>query len=127
MKAPDHERKLQLDGTEKPSIQKTLDCYGDFRKLRGRPRQRRYLDDECFHGIAVFDLAHVNRGVAAFLSVHAARRYPGRQGRPAEVDMPYQCWIGGDGRGLSNAWLAASSQSLPHPVKRVLHRNWICL
>ena len=41
--------------------------------------------------------------------------------------MPYQCWIGGDGCGLSNAWLAASSQSLPHPAKRVLHWSWICL
>jgi MFS family permease len=41
MKAPDHERGLQLDCTEKPSIQKTLDCYRDFRNLRGRPRQRR--------------------------------------------------------------------------------------
>ena len=78
MKAPDHERKLHLDGTEKPSIQKTLDCYSDFRNLRGRPRQRRHLDDECFHGIAVFDLAHVNGGVAAFLSVHAARWCPSR-------------------------------------------------
>jgi len=46
MKAPDHERKLQLDNTEKPSIQKTLDRYGDSRNLRGRPRQRRYLVDE---------------------------------------------------------------------------------
>jgi hypothetical protein len=40
--------------------------------LCGRPRQRRHLDDECFHGIAVFDLAHLDGGVAAFLSVHAA-------------------------------------------------------
>ena len=78
MKAPGHERKLQLDGTEKPSIQKTLDCHSDFRKLRGRPLQRRDLDDEFFYGIAVFDLALVNGGVAAFLSVHAARRCPDR-------------------------------------------------
>jgi len=33
MKAPDHERKLHLDGTEKPGIQKTLDCYSDLRNL----------------------------------------------------------------------------------------------
>ena len=78
MKAPDHERKLELNGTEKPGIQKTLDRYSDFRNLRGRPRQRRHVDDECFHGIAVFDLAHVNGGVAAFLSVHVARRRPRR-------------------------------------------------
>ena len=73
MKAPGHERKLQLDGTEKPSIQKTLDCYGDFRNLCGRPRQRCDLDDEFFYGIAVYDLADVNCGVAAFLPFHAAR------------------------------------------------------
>jgi MFS family permease len=28
---------------------------------------------------------------------------------------------------LGCAWLAGSAQSLPHPGKRVLHRNWICL
>src|SRR6516164_5037254 len=74
MKAPDHERKLHVDGTEKPGIQKTLDCHGNLWNLRSRPRQRRYLDDECIYGLAIFDFAHVNGGVAAFLSVHPACR-----------------------------------------------------
>ena len=43
------------------------------------------------------------------------------------VGMLYQCWIGSDGCGLSSAWLTASAQSLHHPGKRVLRRNWICL
>src|SRR5215472_9258251 len=34
MKAPDHERKLHMDGTEKPGIQKTLDC-DDNRECHG--------------------------------------------------------------------------------------------
>ena len=78
MKALDHERKLHVDGTQKPGIQKTLDRHGDLRNLRGGPRQRRDLDAEFLHGIPVFDLPHVNGGIAAFLSVHAARRCPGR-------------------------------------------------
>jgi len=78
MKAPDYDYELDLGGTAKPSIQKTLDCHGDLRNLCGRPRQRRYLDDECFYGIAIFDLAHVDGGVAAFPPVHAARRHPRR-------------------------------------------------
>ena len=78
MKTPDHEQKLHLDSTKKPGIQKTVDCHSDLRHLRGSPRQRRDLDDECFYGVAIFDLALVDGGVAAFLSVHTARRRPGR-------------------------------------------------
>ena len=44
-----------------------------------------------------------------------------------KVGMLYQCWIGSDGCGLSSAWLTASAQSLHHPGKRLLRRNWICL
>jgi hypothetical protein len=72
MNTPDHE-KLQLDGTEEPDFQKTLDCHGDLRNLCGRSRQRSNLDDECFCGIAIFDLARVNGGVASLFPVHAAR------------------------------------------------------
>jgi hypothetical protein len=50
---PDHEQKLQLDGTEEPDFQKTLDCHGDPRNLCGRPRQRSNLNDKCFCGIAI--------------------------------------------------------------------------
>ena len=78
MKTPDHEPKLYLDGSAKLGIQKTLDCHGDLRHLRGRSRQRRDLDDEYLYGIAIFDFAHVNGGLATFLSVHAARRRPSR-------------------------------------------------
>src|SRR5215472_4938932 len=127
MKAPDHERMLQLDGTEKPGIQKTLDCYGNLWNLRSRPRQCGDLDDKCFYWIAFFHFPHVNGGVAAFLSVHVARRCPGRQGRPAEVGVLYQFRVSRRGHQPGCAWLAASAQSLPHPGKRVLHRNWICL
>jgi MFS family permease len=66
MKAPHRERKLHLDGTEKPGIQKTLDRYGNLWNLRSRPRQCGHLDDECFYGIAAFDFPLVNGGVAAF-------------------------------------------------------------
>jgi hypothetical protein len=52
MKTSDHEQKLHLDGTEKPGFQKILACHGDFRNLRGGPRQRGDLDDEYFYGIA---------------------------------------------------------------------------
>src|SRR6478736_3006060 len=79
LKAPDHEQKLHLDGTPKPDFQKTLDGHRDLRNLRGRPRQRRDLDDERFYRLALFALADVHGGVAAFLSVHTARRGPGRQ------------------------------------------------
>ena len=77
VKTPDHEQKLQLDGTEEPDFQKTLDCHGDLRHLCSRSRQRSNLDDECFCGIAIFDFAHVNCGVATLLPVHTARRRPG--------------------------------------------------
>jgi hypothetical protein len=73
MNTPDHEQKLQLDCTEKPGIQKTLDCHRDLRNLCGRSRQRSNLDDECFCGIAIFDLAYVNGGVASLFPVHTAR------------------------------------------------------
>ena len=72
MNTPDHE-KLQLDGTEEPDFQKTLDCHGDLQNLCGRSRQRSNPDDECFCGIAIFDLARVNGGVASLFPVHAAR------------------------------------------------------
>ena len=78
MKAPDYERKLHLDGTEKPGIQKTLDGDGNLWNLRSRPRQCGDLDDKCFYWIAFFHFPHVNGGVAAFLSVHVARRRPRR-------------------------------------------------
>jgi len=78
MKAPDHEQKLHLDSTKKPGIQKAVDCHGDLRHLRGRPRQRRDVDDECFYRLAIFDLPLVNGRVAAFLPVHAASRRPRR-------------------------------------------------
>ena len=78
MKRPEYEGKLHLDSTEKPGFQKTLDCHGDLRNLCGRPRQRRYLDGECFSGITVFALAYVNGGVAAVLPVHAAYGHPRR-------------------------------------------------
>ena len=41
-------------------------------------RQRSDLDDECFYGVALFDFAHVNGGLAAFLFVHITRRCPRR-------------------------------------------------
>jgi hypothetical protein len=78
MKTPDHEQKFQLDGTEEPGFQKTLDCHGDLRNVRGCSRQRSNLDDECCYGIAISDFAHVNSSVPPFLSVHTARRCPGR-------------------------------------------------
>ena len=34
----DYENVFHLGGTAKPGIQKTLDCRGDFRNLRSRPR-----------------------------------------------------------------------------------------
>jgi len=37
MKTADHEYELDLDGTAKPGIQKTLDCRGNLRNLCGRP------------------------------------------------------------------------------------------
>ena len=54
---PDHEQKLQLDGTEEPGFQKTLDCHSDLRNLRGCPRQRTDLDDEFSYGVAIFYFA----------------------------------------------------------------------
>src|SRR5271169_302149 len=66
MKIPDHEQKLQLDSTEKPGFQETVDCHRDLRNLCGRPRQRGDLDDEYLYGVAISDFAYVNGGVAAF-------------------------------------------------------------
>ena len=37
LKTLNHEQKLQLDPTEEPGFQKTLDCHADLRNLRGRP------------------------------------------------------------------------------------------
>jgi len=56
MKAPDHERKHHLDGTEKPSIQILWNP-------RSRARQCGDLDDKCFYWIAFFHFPHVNGGV----------------------------------------------------------------
>ena len=66
MKAPDHERKLHLDGTEKPGIQKTVDCYGNLRNLRSRPRQHGDLDDEFFHRIAEPNGLNLTKGEKRF-------------------------------------------------------------
>ena len=74
----DHDYELHLGGTAKPGIQKTLDCRGDLRNLCGRPRQRSDLDDEYSYGVAIIAFVDVDRGVAAFLSVHTARRCPCR-------------------------------------------------
>ena len=74
----DHDYELHLGGTAKPGIQKTLGCRGDLRNLCGRPRQRSDLDDEYFYRVALIALVDVDRGVAAFLSVHTARRCPRR-------------------------------------------------
>src|SRR6516164_1591326 len=62
---PDHERKLQLDGTEKSGIQKTLDCDGNLWNLRSSPGQCGDLDDKSFYGIAFFHFPPVNGGVVA--------------------------------------------------------------
>ena len=40
--------------------------------------------------------------------------------------MHGQCLLGRHGLRFSGAWLAASSQSLPHPGLRVFHRSWVC-
>src|SRR6266481_9408791 len=115
MKTPDHDYQLHLGGTAKPCIQKTLDCRSDLRNLCGRARQRSDLDDEYFYRVAIIAIVDVNRGVAAFLSVHTAGRRTCRQGRSSEASMHDQCLYGRHSFRFSGAWLAASSQPLPHP------------
>jgi hypothetical protein len=71
LKTPDREQKLYLDGPGKAGIKKAVDRRSGLRNLcSSRARQRCDLDDEYFSGSAIFDFAHVDAGVAAFLSVH---------------------------------------------------------
>ena len=67
-----------MDGPKKSGFQETLVFHGDLRHLRGRPRYRGDLVNESAYGVATFDIADVNGGIAPFFSVYTARRRPRR-------------------------------------------------